>query len=115
MARTKLSLAQQMDEAIDRGYSWCRANMHIWKPDIGGIQVIAPKRGAQVAVVRYNCENCGGFRQDSVVVRSGELVTRMYHYPAGYQMKVGRNGDEKPTKSDWRARHFKRLVKEVNN
>lgn len=92
-----------MDDTIELGGGWCRANAHAWKPQTP----FETTKG--VVFVTFKCDNCRGQRYDDISLASGELLARIYKMPKGYILTGV--GDARPGKSDWRKLHYGGLLK----
>lgn len=86
-------------------YRWCRASMHQWQVG-SGIELL--EEMPNMVLVSFHCDMCGLTRRDKVNYKNGDIVVRTYHHPEGYLIKG--LGDDRPTKSHWRKKHYSELV-----
>lgn len=82
-----------------RGYAYssCRLLGHAWHevpsdwtPEPGGVPMTV------------RCERCDMERRDTVGRHTGEVVSRHYTYPTGYQFHHDDDGDVLPSRQDFR-------------
>jgi hypothetical protein len=65
-----------------------------WKPSIG-------------YPLTYRCDRCGTERREQVGPNTGELVSRHYNYPEGYQYAK----DERPSKDEFRRMFVEQMIR----
>lgn len=109
MGRNRESVGAQMDHALDQGYGWCRALSHQWRPprDTGNGALFVSKG---TVTIEFKCANgCKMTRKDTISIRTGELVSREYHGPNDYVMKVPVD-EVRPNRADWRKAHYSNLL-----
>jgi hypothetical protein len=61
-----------------------------WKPQIGGVPMTV------------RCERCNMERRDSISRATGDVMSRRYTYPTGYQFTNLDDPTTRPSRTDWR-------------
>jgi hypothetical protein len=79
----------------------CRTYNHAWD-EFNPIDLEAPSYGWRLSL---RCIRCTTERHDTIAYRSGQILSRRYIYPDGYQNK----GEDRPTKEVFREELFVRL------
>jgi hypothetical protein len=80
----------------------CRTYNHAWD-EFNPIDLESPSYGWRLSL---RCIRCSTERHDTIAFGTGQMLSRRYIYPDGYQTP---KGEEKPTKEVFREELFTRL------
>lgn len=64
-------------------FGLCRTLNHAWTPE-GPV-----RRQGGVVLVSLRCTVCTTMRRDTILLQTGEVITRSYYHPEGYLMPRG--------------------------